>query len=233
MSDRTAHALTGMARRAAAVVTSCIVAALVVTAASGAISTRVVDARDASRAAAMATIGAVHLDTSAELRASTAGDRRADVARIAAAELVRAKAVLAASVGKAAPAGRAALAASIASVTALADSSAYRLLGAVMSLRESEKAVTDSVAAWERAEQQRLAAAAAARAAAVAAAEYVSAHYSSAHYSSAQGSSVATRTAAAPHYAPGVSSTPPDNTGCGPCPGATLVLTPSGYWGCP
>ncbi len=104
-----------------------------------------------------------------------------------------------------------------------------------MGLRESEKAVTDSVAAWERAEQQRLAAAAAAQAAALAAAEYSTVHSASSHTSSAQGGSGVTTHAAAPAptYAPGVSSTRPDNTGCGPCPGATLVLTPSGYWGCP
>ncbi|WP_426520196.1 hypothetical protein ACPPVQ_07510 [Diaminobutyricibacter sp. McL0618] len=53
-------------------------------------------------------------------------------------------------------------------------------------------------------------------------------------HSSAQGSSsVTTPAAPAPHYAPGVSATRPDNSGCGPCPGATLEQAQSGYWGSP
>ena len=229
MSDQTTHTLAALAHRAVTALAACIVGALVVTATSGAISTRVVDAREASRAAALTVIGTVHIEAAASLRSSTANARWAEAVRVAKAEVVRATAILAASAGKAAPAGRDALTASIASVTSLSGSSSYRLLGAVMSLRESEKAVTDSVAAWERAEQRRLAAAAAARAAAIAAAEYSAAN------SSARGSSSVTTRAAAssPYYAPGVSSARPDNTGCGPCPGATLVLTPSGYWGCP
>ncbi len=39
--------------------------------------------------------------------------------------------------------------------------------------------------------------------------------------------------AVAPFSTPGVTSAPPDDSGCGPCPGATLVLTPSGNWGRP
>lgn len=232
MSDRTMHHLTALARRAVAVLAASVVAALVVTATSGAISSRVVDARDASRAAAVTALATAHVDAVATLRSSAASERLAGAAIVAQAEVDRARHILATSAGKAAPAGRNALAAAIASVTALNGSSAYRLLGAVMSLRESEKAVTDSVAAWERAEQQRLASAAAARAAAIAAAEY-SASRSEATVYSGGGGSVTTHAATAPHYAPGVSSTRPDNTGCGPCPGATLVLTPSGYWGCP
>jgi hypothetical protein len=232
MSDRTTHSLTALAHRAVAVLAATVVATLVVTATSGAISARVVDARDASRAQAVTALGTLHIQTAADLRSTAAGTRLAGAVRVAQAEVARARHILTVSAGKAAPAGRSALAAAIASVTALSGSSAYRLTGAVMSLREAEKAVTDSVAAWERAEQARLAAAAAARAAAIAAAEY-SAHLDSTTSPAGGGGSVTTHAATVAHYAPGVSSTRPDNTGCGPCPGATLVLTPSGYWGCP
>lgn len=229
MSDRIMHfTFATLRRRAINVAAAGVAGAIVIAVTSGAISTQAVEAHEAARAAAVTRIGTIHVEDAAALRQSTSAARSADAASVAATEVARAEAVLASSAGKAAETGRTALAASIASVKALSGSSAYRLLGAVMNLRESEKAVTDSVAAWEAAEQQRLAAAAAARAAAAAAAEYTSVHHTVTR--------VTTRTttvSSASSNTPGASPTPPDNSGCGPCPGATLVLTQSGYWGCP
>lgn len=119
----------------------------------------------------------------------------------------------------------------------------------VYQLRELEKSVSEQARAFEAAQQAALAAqraaaeraqAAASAAAAVSAAAEASAQsyadVSTSASSAATTSSARTLTAAPaaqPYYAPGVSHERPANDDCGPCPGATLVLTKWGYWGCP
>ncbi|MCX7521851.1 hypothetical protein OSC27_06110 [Microbacterium sp. STN6] len=226
--------LAGMGGFGLRLATGAAVAALVVTGTVGAMPTSAVAAQRADSVAALSAAVSADTVASASLRSSVADDALTSALATARDEVARAQALLASSAGKASEEGRAALTQSIADVTAQIDNgSAYSVLGSVMSLRESEKAVSDSVSAWEHAEAARQAAAAAAAAAAQAAREYQVVH-SSATVSSHR-TSVVTRSAAraaAPYLAPGVSATPPANDSCGPCPGATLVLI-QGYWGCP
>lgn len=238
MSDRmTRSARTGrrmVARRALAAVAALAIGAGVVTATSGAVSISVVEAREAARTAAVARLDSGHRASIAVARVATADARRTAAVTAANAELTRARGILASSAGKAAESGRAALSAAADVVAARASGgTAFAVTAAVVTLKESEKAVTDSVAAYEQAELQRLAAQAAATAAALTAAEYQEARSRTADPVAPSHASAPAPAAAAPYYAPGVTSVPPDNSGCGPCPGATLVLTPSGYWGCP
>jgi hypothetical protein len=234
MSDRITRPSSTAPRRLAAAAAALAVAVGVVVSTVGAIPVAAVEARDAARVAAVVRLDVSHHASLAGARAATTDTRRTEAVATARTELERAQAVLASSAGKAAEAGRRALATAIANVVARAASgNAFQVTAGVVHLREAEKAVTDSVSAWVAAEKQRLAVAEAAAAAARAAAEYQA---SSAAVGSGGSQISATQAApavSAPHYAPGVSSTRPDNSGCGPCPGATLVLTPSGYWGCP
>ena len=118
------------------------------------------------------------------------------------------------------------------------------VLASVYALRELEKKTTEEIAAWQTAEDARIAAAAAAAAAAAqAAADAAAAEAAAAAASWSDESSddawvappllAATPQAAA---APAPSSGAPANDSCGPCPGATLVpVVYEGvtYWGCP
>jgi hypothetical protein len=234
MSDRITRPSSTAPRRLAAAAAALAVAVGVVVSSAGAIPVAAVEDRDAARVAAVVRLDVSHHASLAGARTATADTRRTEAVAAAHTDLVRAHAVLASSAGKAAEAGRRALAAAIATVATQATAgSAFQVTAAVVHLKESEKAVTDSVSAWEAAEKQRLAVADAAAAAARAAAEY-QASYAAAESGGSQISAMRAAPAVpTPHYAPGVSSTRPDNSGCGPCPGATLVLTPSGYWGCP
>ncbi|MFF1634998.1 hypothetical protein [Leifsonia sp. NPDC058248] len=246
MSDRFTRPSSTAPRRFAAAAAALAVAVGVVVSTVGAIPTASVEARDAARVAAVVRVDVSHRASLAGARTATADARRTQAVAAARAELVRARTVLASSAGTAAETGRQALVAAIASVSSLAaDGNAFPVTAAVVHLKEAEKAVTDSVAAWKAAEKRHLAVAAAAAAAARAAAEYQASYVAGGSGGTAGsrgsdgsgGSPISvTRTApvvAAPHTAPGVSSARPDNSGCGPCPGATLVLTPSGYLGCP
>ncbi|MFC6354954.1 hypothetical protein [Luethyella okanaganae] len=163
------------------------------------------------------------------------------------AELGRAAATLALGAGKATDASLATLRQGIDALTAEADSAGLgsSLLSQVFSLRAAQKAVTDSVADWQRAEDARLAAEVAAAQAAEPGAAFVSADSwsapsSSSSRSSSGGSSsgepAAVKAAPAPVAASVDYGTPPANDNCGPCPGATLVpIVWDGvtYWGCP
>ncbi|MEL4317750.1 hypothetical protein WJX64_01905 [Leifsonia sp. YIM 134122] len=186
-------------------------------------------------------VGAGSVDVSAS-RLSSALD-------LATYELGLADTALSLSAGKATDATRAALQASTDAASELtATSDVDAVLAAVYGLRELEKKTTGEVAAWQKAEDARIAAEAAAAAAAAAvaqaAADAAAAAEAAASVSWTDESSFdswAEPAAAAEPAAP-AASTPapaagaPANDDCGPCPGATLVpVVYDGvtYWGCP
>lgn len=238
MTDRrsTTRARTRLATRALRLAGGAVIASLVIAGTTGAIGSGAVAQQQQTRAHTLALIDTGHRAGAASLREQVSDAALTAAIATAKAEIARATALLGTSAGKASSAGRAALTGAIDAVTArLGDSSAYRVTEAVMTLRENEKAVADSVAAWQKAEDARQAAAQAARAAEIAAQEYASTRTTSASSWSApaaSASSASVTRSAAPYYAPGVSHTRPSNDPCGPCPGATLVLI-QGYWGCP
>lgn len=230
------------------------VAIVIIGSATGALSVNSAQASIDAKASSVSESTHAQLSDSAMLRVTAASVRTDHAVTEAHNEIVRADALAKSSKGEASAASLKALAAATSNVADELDSaSSYRLHSAVLSLRESEKVVSDSAAVWKKAEHERLAKEAAARvAAAEAAAE--TAVYSASHESASNSGNVSTapsssstpsssptqnapshsRTAAStPYFAPGVSHSRPSNDPCGPCPGATLVLTTEGYWGCP
>jgi len=217
-------------KRLVLVAGAAIAAAIVVGGTTGAISSQAAEAQSPAPA---------HFAPSgAQVQSSLAGAYRTEIVAAAQQELDNARGALAYSAGKASPDVLAALNASIDSLRfSIEYASADNLLAAIMSLREAEKAATESADAWQRAEEQRLAAEAAQAAAAQQAAEAASVSSfssSSSSRSAAAPSSVPAARAAVQSPAP--AAQPPANDGCGPCPGATLVpITYDGqtFWGCP
>lgn len=220
-----------ISKRLVLVAGAAVAAAIVVGATTGAIS---------SQAAEAQAPAPVHFQPSSAIaQSSLLGSYRTDIVAAAHEELERAGAALASSAGKASADVVAALNDSIDSLTfSIEYGSADTLLESVMQLREAEKAATESTAAWEQAEQQRLAQEAAQAAAAAAQAEReASASSSSNSFSTSPSTRSAVRSSApAPQAAPVAAAQPPANDGCGPCPGATLVkIVYDGqeFWGCP
>lgn len=187
-------------------------------------------------------VGAGSVDVSAS--------RLSSALELATYELGLADTALSLSAGKATDATRAALQTSTDAATELtaATTDVDAVLAAVYSLRELEKKTTGEVAAWQKAEDARIAAeaAAAAAAAAQAAADAAAAAEAEASVSWSDESSsdswaepaAAADSAAAEPAAstPAPAGDAPANDDCGPCPGATLVpVVYDGvtYWGCP
>lgn len=171
-------------------------------------------------------VGAGDLDVSAS-RLASARDLATD-------ELTRAAAALAASTGKAADATVQTLRTASDTVTAqVATGTAADVLGAVYTLREAEKSATTEAAAWQVAEDARVAAEAAAAAQAAAAASAANSVSYSDDSDDWSGSSSSSSTSSSSAAAPASGPVAED---CGPCPGATLVpVVWEGvtYWGCP
>lgn len=163
-------------------------------------------------------------------------------------EIALADAALTRSSGKATDATRTALqtATDAARVTSSA-TDVDAVLDAVYGLRELEKKTTEEVAAWQKAEDARIAAEAAAAAAAAAAAQAAadaaaqaaaseSASWSDESTDDSWSEPAAAEPAAAEPAAAAPAGDAPANDNCGPCPGATLVpVVYDGvtYWGCP
>ncbi|MET0726514.1 MAG: hypothetical protein ABWY36_09205 [Leifsonia sp.] len=183
------------------------------------------------RASAIAAVG--HRVGLGAARVDVGAVRLATARGLALDEIDRADAAAAAAAGKATDATLASLRSATDAVTdELTGGTADDVLVAVYALREAEKATATDVAAWQVAEDARLAAEAAAQAAAAAAAAQAAQAASWSPDEDSSGSSSGSSPAAAP-AAPAASGPVAD---CGPCPGATLVpVVWEGvtYWGCP
>ena len=154
-------------------------------------------------------------------------------------ELANGAAASAAGTGKASGAALDALRAATTNLTRAMDNASFPV-DLVFTVRAAEKSVTEQTAAWQVAEDARVAAEAAAAAAAAASAAAAAAADSSddsgwTPSSSRSGGPSASRSTTTTTTTTTTIAAPPP-TGCGPCPGATLVqVTINGtqYWACP
>ena len=228
-------------RRPLAIAGAALVVAAIVTASSVSAAAAHASELSVNEARSVAIVENAHHIGIGSTTLDLAASRSAVLRALARDELANGAAASAAGTGKASGAALDALHAATTNLTRAMDNASFPV-DLVFTVRAAEKSVTEQTAAWQVAEDARVAAEAAAAAAAAAAASAAAAAAADSSNDSgwtpsssrSDGSSASTSTTTTTTTTATIAAPPP--TGCGPCPGATLVqVTINGtqYWACP
>ena len=224
-------------RRPLAIAGTALVVAAIVTASSVSAAAAHASELSVNEARSVAIVENAHHIGIGSTTLDLAASRSAVLRALARDELANGAAASAAGAGKASGAALDALRAATTNLTRAMDNASFPV-DLVFTVRAAEKTVTEQTAAWQVAEDARVAAEAAAAAAAASAAAAAAESSDDSGWTSSSsrsgGSSASTSTTTTTTTTTTIGAAPP--TGCGPCPGATLVqVTINGtqYWACP